>query len=350
MPTYLLGVDGGTTKTIALVADANGHIIGAARCGNSNWIGSDVTEPMRVVAASARQALNSAGVSPAEVEIGVFGLAGADWPEDYTRRQIALEAADLAQRVVVRNDAIAGWRAGSRQTYGVVIAAGTGSNTCVLAPDGREWCYGYYVFYGGAVDVAQDALYAVLRAEDGRGQPTTLTDLVLRQLGNRSPEALLKGMVAGQISQQALLALCPLTFHAADAGDEVAAAIIVKQGEALGEYAAAAIRRFDMQTLPFDVVLAGSVFKGQGPLLIDTVTQVVHRAAPRAAIVRAELEPAAGALLLAYDALGLPVTDERLATLQATMPDPALFVTGDEGPPTLSGLEYRNNANWTAER
>jgi N-acetylglucosamine kinase-like BadF-type ATPase len=348
MPTHVLGVDGGTTKTIALVADMNGQIVGAARGGNSNWTGADVTQPMQVVATTVREALGAAGCTPADIEVGVFGLAGADWPEDYARRQVALEAANLAQRIVVRNDAIAGWRGGTRQTYGAVIAAGTGSNTCILDPDGREWCYGYYVFYGGAVDVAQDALQAVLRAEDGRGRPTALTARVLQHLDFPTPEAMLKAMVAGQIGQSALLSLCPLTFEVAAGGDEVAADLIVKQGAALGEYAAAAIRRFGMQGLAFDVVLAGSVFKGQGPLLIDTVTQVIHRTAPRATIVRAALEPAAGALLLAYDALGIAVTDEMLATLQQTLPDPALFATGEAAPPTLAGLEYRHTT-WTGE-
>jgi N-acetylglucosamine kinase-like BadF-type ATPase len=348
MSPYIIGVDGGTTKTIALVADMSGQIVGAARGGNSNWTGDDVTVPMEVVAATAREALRAAGCTPADIQVGVFGLAGADWPEDYERRRAALEAADIAKRIVVRNDAIAGWRGGTRQTYGAVIAAGTGSNTCVLTPDGREWCYGYYVFYGGAVDVAQDTLQAVLRAEDGRGPHTALTGRVLEQLGYSNPEAMLKGMVAGRIGKAALLSLCPIAFEVAAAGDEVAAELIVKQGTALGEYAAAAIRRFAMQALTFDVVLAGSVFKGQGPLLIDTVTQVIHRTAPGASIVRAALEPAAGALLLAYDALGIPVTDEMLATLRATLPDPVLFATGATAPPSLAGLEYRN-VTWTEE-
>ncbi len=327
MTEYLLGVDGGTTKTIALVADGAGHILGAARGGNSNWIGEDISRPIAVITGTVRAALAMAGVHPEDAAVGVFGLAGADWPEDYARRQAALEAAGVARHVIVRNDAIAGWRAGTQQTFGVVIAAGTGSNTCVLAPDGSEWCYGYYVFYGGAADIAREALHAVLRAEDGRGHPTTLTGLVLRKLDYPTPEALLKGWIAGEIDHAALLALCPLTFEAADAGDEVAAGIIVKQGNALAEYATAAIRRFEMQTLAFDVVLAGSVFKGRGPLLIDTITQAIHCVAPRVTIVRAALEPAVGALLLAYDALGIEVTEALVAALRRTMPDPTLFAT-----------------------
>jgi N-acetylglucosamine kinase-like BadF-type ATPase len=346
MTDYVVGVDGGTTKTIALVADREGRIVGAARGGNSNWTGTDVTVPMRVVADTVREALQAAEVQPGDVRVGVFGLAGADWPEDYERREAALTRAGIAQRVIVQNDAIVGWRAGTRRRYGVVIAAGTGSNTCVVAPGGETWCYGYFVLYGGGGDVAREAIHAVLRAEDGRGQPTQLTPWVLQTLGFPTPEQLLRGMVAGRIERTALLALCPLVFRAAHAGDPVAADILVKQGEALAEYATALIRRYEMQTETFDLVLAGSVFKGEGPLLIDTIAQAVHRVAPRVRIVRAALEPAVGALLLAYDALDVPVTDAMRQRLVETTPDPSLFATTASAPDSASGLEFRDSGTW----
>ena len=59
----------------------------------------------------------------------------------------------------------------------------------------------------------------------------------------------------------------------------MAADLIVRQGEALAEYATAVIRRYDMTELAFDVVLAGSLFKGQGSLSTDTITAAVARVA-----------------------------------------------------------------------
>jgi N-acetylglucosamine kinase-like BadF-type ATPase len=326
---YLLGVDGGTTKTIALVADDRGRIVGAGRAGGSNWTGGDVTAPMRVVAEAAHRALESAGLAGDDVSLGVFCLAGADWPEDHTRRAEALAGAGLAQRLAVKNDAFAGLRAGSARPYGVVIAAGTGTNTAAIAPDGREWAFGYYVTYGGAGDVAGDAIAALLRAEDGRDPPTALTDLVLSRLAQPSVEALLRALTAGQISASARLSLCPLVFDAATRADPAAVAIVERQAGALAEYAIALIRRFDMHAIPFDVVLSGSLFKGAGPLLTDAITHAVHRVAPHARIVRARFEPAVGALLLAFDALGLATGEDVMAALAATDPGPAFYSTAD---------------------
>ena len=330
MPPFVVGVDGGTTKTIALAADAQGRILGAGRGGNSNASGSEIERPMQVVVAAVRQALAQAGLRGEEVALGVFGLAGADWPEDYERREAFLACSGVARRVIIKNDALVGWRASTRQPYGVVITAGTGSNTAIITPAGQEWCYGYYVRYGGAGDVAREAIYAVLRQEDGRGAPTALTEMVLNRLNRPNPEALLRAMVAGELQREQVLSLCPLVFEAAAEGDEVAAEIVVKQGLALAEYATAAIRRFGMQGLAFDVVLAGSVFKGRGPLLIDTITQAIHCVAPGATIVRARFEPSVGGVLLAYDALGIPVTAEMYDHLARTTPGADFFSTLDD--------------------
>jgi N-acetylglucosamine kinase-like BadF-type ATPase len=330
MSTFVVGVDGGTTKTIALLADDRGRILAASRGGGSNWTGPDVEIPMAVVIATVQEALRHAGLNGDDIALAIFGLAGADWPEDHERRQIILARAGLARRVIVKNDSFVSLRAGTSQPYGVVIAAGTGVNAAAIAPDGREWAFGYYVDYGGGSYLGGEAMRAVLRAEDGRSQRTALTTAVLGKLGYPSLEAMLRARVAKEISQQRINALCPLLFAAAEAGDMVAGSIIAREGAILAEYATALIRRFGMQELEFDVVLNGGVFKGRGSLLVGTLAVAIERVAPRARIVRARYEPAVGGLLLAYDVLERVVGDEIHRNLAQTMPDARFFSTVDE--------------------
>jgi N-acetylglucosamine kinase-like BadF-type ATPase len=267
---------------------------------------------------------------PEEVSLGVFTLAGADWPEDIQRRQVILESSGLAQKVVVKNDTFGGLRAGTRCPYGVVITAGTGANTAIITRSGQEWVYGYYQNYGGALDFSKEAIEAVLRAGDGRGAPTRLTELVLGQLGFSTIEDMLKALIAKKVGLASQLALCPRVFEASFKGDEVASELIVRHGLALAEYAVAAIRRFQMQQETFDVVLVGSVFKGPGTLLLDTITMAIHRGAPHARVVRSQFEPVIGAVLLAYDALGLPVSEAVYDCLESTCPGAEFFNT-DQG-------------------
>lgn len=329
MTRYVVGVDGGTTKTIALVADDRGHILGAGRGGNSNWTGPDVEIPMAVVVAAVQQALAQAGLSGEQIAQGAFALAGADWPEDHVRRGAFLSRAGIARRVLVVNDTFGGLRAGLSQPWGAVVIAGTGANAAVITPAGERWAYGYYADEGGGGTIGRWAMEAVLREEDGRGDKTALTPTVLQTLGYASADDLLRAIIAHQLPPRAAHRLCPLVFRVAHGGDAVACDILARDGCLLAEYATGMLRRFQMTALSFELVLSGSVFKGECPVLIDALTAEVHRVAPRARIVRLTLEPAAGAVLLAYDALGIAVTPEVAANMQATFPDASLFRTAE---------------------
>lgn len=78
---------------------------------------------------------------------------------------------------------------------------------------------------------------------------------------------------------------------------------------------------FGLETTDVEVVLGGSVFKSRGPLLVDTVTQVVHRIAPWATIVLPEFEPVVGAVFLALESLGVEVNEAVYANVGASLPD-----------------------------
>lgn len=335
---FVVGVDGGTTKTIAMVADAQGRILSAARGGGSNWTGEDVEIPMKVVVATVQEALQKVNLSGADIEVGVFTLAGADWPEDHVRREDFLSRAGVARRVIVKNDSFGGLRAGLSRPYGMVLAVGTGMNAAVITPDGMEWAFGYYETSGGAGTIANRAFDALLRAADGRGQPTSLTARVLERLEYPNVEALLRASVLRRIDHGRFYSIVPLVFEEALAGDTVAAGIIVNMGAELAEYISAMARRFKMTGMEFEVVLAGSVFKGVGPLFVDTLRQEIHRVSPYAQIVRARFEPAAGSTLLALDAAlgaaGSQVDAQVYDRLAETTPDSSFFDTSRGARPT----------------
>jgi N-acetylglucosamine kinase-like BadF-type ATPase len=330
---YVVGVDGGTTKTVALVADDQGLVVSAARGGGSNWTGEDVEIPMAVVIETVQEALQKAGLTGNDIDMGVFTLAGADWPEDHTRREAVLSKAGITKKVMVKNDSFGGMRAGLTHPYGMVLAVGTGMNAAVITPDGQEWAFGYYETFGGSGTIARDAFEAILRAEDGRGQPTALTQMVLDRLEFPTVEALLRASILRQIDYGRFYSITPLVFEAALACDPIAVGIIVRQGKGLAEYATAMARRFDMCKMEFEVVLAGSVFKGVGPLLVETIVQEIHQVAPYAKAVRTRFEPVVGSVLLAYDAMNITVTDAIYAKLAETAPGPQFFDTASNAQP-----------------
>ncbi|MCS7239947.1 MAG: ATPase [Candidatus Bipolaricaulota bacterium] len=320
---FVLGVDAGASKTLALVAETSGCVRGFGRAGPGNHQTVGLENALFSVRKACEAALAQAEVR-GPVELGVFGLAGADLPEDFARLMPAVEKLALAHRVRVENDTIVALRAGASRSWGVVVVCGTGFNAAGIAPDGRVfrlpalgWISGDW---GGGMDIAREAIKSVARAWDGRGKSTRLTSLVLHALGVPSEEEMIRALYRGDIPEEKLLGLVPVVFEAACQGDSVAQSIILRLGEEVGLAATAVIKKLGLENMDVEVVLAGGVFKGKGPFLVDVVEKFVHRVAPQARIVLPKFAPVVGAVLLALEEVEGGIRLDVFERLEATIP------------------------------
>src|SRR5947209_15664878 len=91
----VVGVDGGGTKTHAVVTRSDGTLLGATRGGPSNWEMVGLDGARNTIVGAVRDALDAAGVEPARVAAGAFALAGCDWPSDHDRLAPVLAACGL---------------------------------------------------------------------------------------------------------------------------------------------------------------------------------------------------------------------------------------------------------------
>lgn len=321
MSGLLLGVDGGNTKTVALVARADGSIVGAGRGGCADIYGAPsfdaaIAEIMRAVDAALPE-----GAGRADVERAVFSLAGADWQEDKDELRGVLGDLLAAAEVEVVNDAIGALRAGTPDGIGVAVVLGTGGCLGAGGRDGTRWHSSWWGLNLGAWWIGTEALHAVYDAELGIREPTALTEAVLALWGDASVEEVLHAFHrrGGRHAWQAAR-LAPDVLRLAAGGDGAAREIVVGHGVKLGDLAAVAARRVGL-TPPFPIALLGGVFRGAGS---DLIVAEIARRAPGAEIVRATREPVAGALLLALDGAGVPYD---VARVEETLPGGDLFHT-----------------------
>jgi len=307
----LLGVDGGNTKTIAVAAATDGTILGAARVLRRSDIHAvSVDQALAVYAEAAGLALAAIPADPPPRVVVAFSLAGADWPEDVDllRGQLAASWAD----VTVVNDAIGALRAAIPAGPGVVIVCGTGTATGARGPDGRTWHSGFWQEAQGGHELGVRALQAIYRSELGIDGPTTLTDRVLAFTGERDVEALLHHATGREVvDRRDPAVLAPILLEAADDGDRAAVEIVDRHGAALARMALAAARRVGIPLGDdLTVALTGGVLRGSRGRLRDVIARTLAERSPKVRVVEPALEPVAGALLLAFDAAGIP-TDER---------------------------------------
>jgi N-acetylglucosamine kinase-like BadF-type ATPase len=318
----VLAVDGGNTKTIAVVARADGSVAGVGRAGTSD-IYSAPTPALAIaeIESAARSALAAAGCAPEELGAAAFSLAGADWPEDFELLERELrERLGLAVAPLVVNDALGALRAGSDDWTGVAVVAGTYNAVGARHPDGRVFHVGFWPDGAGGRDLARDGLRAVYRAELGLGPATDLTQRALALYGAGDALALLYEFTRrGGRAPHEQDRFAPAVLDAADAGDAVAQAIVAEKARILGAQARACAARLALPLAGLTVVLAGGVFTHPTErLATGTLAEL-----PGAVAVRHAPPPVAGAVLLALDAIGADADPAALAA--------AVTGTGNDG-------------------
>jgi len=318
---FILGVDGGNSKTdVALVA-SDGRLLAAARGGtiSHQQVGLERGADLLVdLVAAARM---SAGLGPADPlpDEAVYCLAGADSAGDIARLTAAFAGRPLSRSGHVLNDAFAPVRAGTDRTWGLAVICGAGTNAAGIAPDGRTARFAALGSisgdWGGGGDVGLAGLGAAVRARDGRGRRTSLERSVPAHFGLGRPLDVTDAVERGRIPSERLRELSPVVFEAAADGDGVAREIVDRLADELAIMASALIRRLHLTRSDPDVVLAGGVFGAADAPFEARIAAGIHMLAPRAHVARLKTLPVTGAALLALDRLAVDDPATRAAAV-----------------------------------
>jgi N-acetylglucosamine kinase-like BadF-type ATPase len=304
----VLAVDGGNSKIDLALVSRSGELLGLVNGPTISHQQVPMEVAMSRLADLNAQAARRAGVAP-EASLGVFCVAGADFPADVRALTHAIAAAGVAERVTVHNDAFAPLRAGAPEGWGIVVICGAGVNAAGVGPDGRtarlagigdlsgDW--------GGGQGIGREALASAVRARDGRGPSTVLERRVPQRLGVRRPIDVARRMYEGTMDTRRLEELAPLVFQVAGEGDAVARGIVDRLADELATMAVAIARQLRVARRPVDVVLTGGVFRAMDEEFYGRIETGVREAVPEARLVRLGDRPVLGAGLIGLDQLGV---------------------------------------------
>ncbi len=269
-------VDGGGTKTLAIVLDRNGVERGRATAGPSNFVAGEAERVVANVTFAIEAALESAGVFPSLGSLWV-GLAGIDRPG--AREAIAARLSHLAANVRLTNDAQLLFGAFPDET-GIVLIAGTGS--IALGQDrhgqtARAGGWGYLIGdEGSGYDLGRRAIRAAAKAADGRGLQTSLLPALLTHWELEDPLQIIDTVYRER--DKAVIAGCAgLVFDAADAWDPVASRLVQSGAAELATAVGAVEQALDFDNEAVPLVLAGSLLVERERYRVMVLDRIEHQ-------------------------------------------------------------------------
>lgn len=301
----LVAVDGGGTKTLAAVLDLRTHQIAIGQSGPSNVYTAGFDGAGRAIDEAVFGALHELNAEPTQVAVGIFAIASADSPSEWARLRAATNVTNAFAKTFVVNDTVAAWAASTHGRAGLAVISGTGSNVFGVGPDGTEWRSGGWAHFfgdeGSGYYIGAQAIEAIFRWRDGRGEPTQLAQRAFDYFDVTTVEELFP-LVMETLTKSDIAALAIEVEQAAREGDLVAQAIYQRAGAELAEQVNTVIRRTGL-TGAFPLGLVGSSWKA-GELLLDPFEAEVRTVAPEAQIGVPDMPPAGGSLIVAAMAAG----------------------------------------------
>jgi N-acetylglucosamine kinase-like BadF-type ATPase len=318
---YILGVDGGATKTLAAVLDLHDRTLHLGHAGPSNEDAVGTRLAVKAILDATDEALAGAGIAHARLASAVVAVAGTDTAS--IDRHLHDTRAD---HWIVVNDVVGAWATATGARPGVGAISGTGSNVFGVgwahSPEGwvgRTWRAGGWGHLlgdeGSGYWLGAQSIVAALHDRDGSGPPTALSDAALEFFRSPSIEALAASVYTTPLTKGEVAAFAVETSRLAHAGDVVARELFARAAKLLGAQIQAVIANTGLAG-DFPIGLIGSAFRA-GEVFVSPLTRAIHEVAPQARVFPVELAPVGGSLLLGLRACGLEgaVPGEELGKL-----------------------------------
>lgn len=295
---YILGVDGGGTKTLALLGDLDGKVLARGVSGPSNYNAVGFDAACSALENAIRMAQKD---YPGEISAMCLGLAGAGRTEDIELfKNWAIDKfPKTAVRVVSDAEILLGADAPSGPALALIC--GTGSIVYGRTITGeliRAGGWGYlFGDEGSGYAIGIAALREVMQAHDGRGPETLLSGLVLERYGLHTPPELVHIIYSAESPRSAVATLSDLVEQAAGQGDSVAIAILEESSRELARAIAAVYPKLGTSSVPL-VITGGTIL--HGVYLQKAFHHACETQGLKFSAVRYVLEPAEDALRLAW--------------------------------------------------
>lgn len=298
MTQIVIGIDGGGSKTHAIVADETGNPLGEAIGPGSAVKPGEEEASADVIVQVVREALTKAGMTEVTPRVVCVGVAGVGREQARQSLWQVLVSRDIASDIVVHTDFGIALDDAFGDGPGVLLIAGTGSAAFGRSPAGSTGrCGGWGPIIGdegSGTWIGRRALSIVSAAADGRESQTALTGAILTAAEVNEVMDLIPW--AASATREQIASLAPIVFSVADGGDLRANAVIsLAVEELMLHIRALAQQLFGDERAAVPVALAGGLMS-KGSVLRKRLEHRLRAAVPGAQVKPGQIVAARGAV------------------------------------------------------
>lgn len=293
----LLGVDGGGSKTRALLADRQGAVLGIGNGGSSNYQSVGLPAATHALDTAIAAAFQDAHLPRKTVPAACFGLAGVDRPEDQAIIQHWLTEQNIARQHSIVNDTELLLAAGTPAGSGVALICGTGATCYGRTAAGHTIRAGGWGFLlgdeGSGYDLAIRALRLATQTADGRAAADSILLAVLKHWDLRHAEQLIGRLYQPDVTRAQIATLAQRIALLAESGDTHALALLGGTAYELSRLLDSVVQRLALRQPP--VALGGGLLRANTRLQQMIIQGCRAQLGPLTYVA----DPAQGALILA---------------------------------------------------
>jgi glucosamine kinase len=304
MTTFVVGVDGGASKTRVIVADGTGSELASVTGVASAVRPGEAAHSADVITRLVGEALAACDMDDAIPSALCVGIAGVGRDAEYSAFEEAMSRRSLADELVVLPDAVIALNDAFGEEAGIVLISGTGSMAYGRGPSQKmARCGGWGPVCGdegSGAWIGRRALSVITGSADGREPETGLLGAILTHLELESPDELIPWATAATSRDFAQLATPVMTIAAT--GDLRANSLCTLATEELVLHVRTLARQlFTDERAAVPVAVAGGMLR-RGSWLRRLVELRLKSAVPGMVLHAEDVVPARGAV---RTALGL---------------------------------------------
>lgn len=317
---YIIGVDGGGTKTRAVIGTKCGEVLAVVEGAGANIKSTPPTEVQQQITKLLTELLQKVGVTRKEVSTIFLCMAGGDRQVDFVRWHNWMDLFFLSEscEVHVTNDAVAALTSGTFAHEGLVIIAGTGSIVyCVQKNNyvSRVGGWGYlFGDEGSGYYIGQEALRAITQHYDAFGRDDdALTEAILEQLGLKDPTEMITVIYEHAQARALIASIVQTVLQLAEQGHETAKDIIERATTYLAQLLLTMFQK-EPQVKCFPIVTCGGLFNSS--YFFNCFQRKLQQVTIDNRLIQPEVPPVIGAFIKGLISEGVHITESLQQTVK----------------------------------